>query len=74
MTNNNKINNFECDSVVSIDNLSDCHNKGEFIEIKCIHPPSTEYNQHDGKYGYYLGPDDLPINHVLNIKDVNEEH
>ena len=71
--NNNKIENFECDSVVSIDNLSNCHNKGEYIEYECIHLPSIEYNQHDGKYGYWLGPMDLqPPSFKYNSKNPND--
>lgn len=55
-----KIKNFECDYVISIANLGECHNKGESIEYECIHPPSIKYNQYEGEYGYYLGPDPQP--------------
>jgi hypothetical protein len=51
-----------------------CKSKATRFLLRCIHPPSPNYNQYDGDAGTYLGPQPEPdLNFPYDPKDARSE-
>jgi hypothetical protein len=51
-----------------------CKSKATRFLLRCIHPPSPNYNQQGGEHGSYLGPESGPNHFSYDPKDVSSDN